>query len=104
MKNRFSSLQLAKILEQALLYQCACPAQVSKLLTELQQLYDYQHQCLDNTDVDVAVHRRIADTVQAITPQVEACLADILKAEGWDMDTLEMPPDLQKRLIDEANQ
>jgi len=34
MSRRFSSEQLDKILEQATLYQCACPAQLTRLLTE----------------------------------------------------------------------
>ncbi|QID18666.1 hypothetical protein G3580_14160 [Nitrogeniibacter mangrovi] len=100
LERRFSKNQLQYILEQALIYQCACPAQVTKLISELVQLYDYQQQCLDTSDTDRAVHARIADTVQAIIPIVETCLADVLALEGWDPDTLDMPANLQKRLID----
>jgi len=103
MTRRFSSEQLGKILEQAMLYQCACPAQVTRLLTEIHLLERYQQKCLDQTHTDAVVHQRIQDTLQAITPAVEACLETILHEEGWDMDSLEMPAALQKQLLDEAN-
>lgn len=103
MTTRFSSEQLGKILEQAMLYQCACPAQVTRLLTEIHLLKRYQQTCLDQTQTDTAVHQRIYDTLQAITPTVEDCLETILCEEGWDMESLEMPEALQKQLLKEAS-
>jgi acetyl-CoA carboxylase alpha subunit len=103
MTTRFSSEQLGKILEQAMLYQCACPAQVTRLLTEIHSLERYQQQCLDQTNTDVAVHQRIAVALQTIRPEVEDCLETILCEEGWDMDSLEMPEALQKQLLEEAS-
>lgn len=100
---QYSITQLNRIIEQAMVYQCACPAQVSKLLIELSLLAQYQRECLDKTPVDATVHLRIRETIASVMPEVEACLTDILTTEGWDMNTLEMPADLQKRLIDELS-
>lgn len=103
MTHRFSAEQLGKILEQAMLYQCACPAQVTRLLTEIDLLRRYQQSCLEQTHTDAVVHQRIYDTLQAITPAVEDCLETILREEGWDMERLEMPEALQQQLLKEAS-
>jgi len=39
---RFSDPQLTRILEEAIIYMCACPAQVAKQLLELRNLFVYQ--------------------------------------------------------------
>lgn len=101
LQRRFSRTQLQQILEQALIYQCACPAQVTKLVIELVQLYDYQQGCLDSTSTDSDVHRRIAGSVRTMLPIAEECLAEILTLEGWNMQTLQMPARLQKELMDD---
>ena len=31
---------------------------------------------------------------------LEECLRAVLELEGWDMATLEMPPELQKKMFD----
>lgn len=97
----YSVAQLNQIIEQAMVYQCACPAQVSKLLIELSLLAQYQRDCLEETSANAQVHQRIREAIAAVRPEVEACLTDILTIEGWDMGTLEMPDDLKKRMIDD---
>ena len=41
MKTRFSAVEVSKIIDQALIYQCACPAQVATTILELRDLFDY---------------------------------------------------------------
>lgn len=96
----FSPADLVKILEQAAIYDCACPAQICKQLGSLRALYDYQAHCLNLTDTDRQVHERIAAATTRAHADMEACLEDVLALEGWDRDTLEMPSYLKKRLID----
>jgi hypothetical protein len=99
MDTRYTSKQLSSIREQAMMYQCACPAQVSELLAQMQDLYTYQSNCLNESDVDVRVHQNIATATVAAYPVIEKCLTDILVMEGWDLDTLIIPEFLQKRLL-----
>ena len=96
----YTPQDLLHILEQAVIYQCACPAQICKSLQSAHALYAYQQQCLNATQTDVAVHQRIAETALRLIAELEQCLEDVLQLEGWDMATLTMPADLQKRLLD----
>lgn len=99
MQTRYTREQLARIREQALVYQCACPAQVSKLISELLALHRYQEDCLNRTDVDVRVHQAIATAAREIYPRAEQCLTEVLMLEGWDMETLTMPDSLKKTMF-----
>ena len=99
MKAKYSREQLLSIREQSIVYQCACPAQVSALMSEMRSLYDYQEKCLNDSDVDVQVHRNIAAATSAAYLIIEQCLTDILCIEGWDLETLEMPEVLRQKLL-----
>ncbi len=101
MNIRFSNEVITHILQQSLVYTCACPAQVCKAINEQRALFNYQKQCLNLTDTDKAVHQVIAATVENTHAQLEQCLEDILRLEGWNMDTYQMPEAMQKRLISE---
>lgn len=101
MKTRYTQKQLSHIREQALIYQCACPAQVSKLLSEMLFLHRYQAECLNRTDVDVAVHQTIAKATEDVYPRMEQCLTEVLQLEGWDLETLTMPETLKKTMLNE---
>lgn len=101
MKLRFTNQEITSILEQAIIYTCACPAQVCKAINEQRALYRYQENCLDLTDTDKAVHQLISDTVTATHAQLEYCLEQILLLEGWDMETYQMPKSMQKKLLSE---
>ncbi|GAB1234379.1 hypothetical protein [Ferrigenium sp. UT5] len=96
MNTQFSDAQLSHILDQSLIYQCACPAQVAKHIIGLRDLFAYQQACLNQTDTDVAVHQRIASDAERAHAVLEACLHEILLLEKWDMQTLTMPASLQK--------
>lgn len=102
MKTRYSKDQLIRILEQAAIYQCACPAQVSNTISGLRELYAYQQQCLDSSDTDREVHGTIARAAEQALEIIEQCLADVLRLEGWDPVSLEMPDSLKKRLLDQV--
>jgi hypothetical protein len=99
MIERFSDAVISKILEQSVFYQCACPAQVCKNINQLRELFAYQTNCLNLTDTDRAVHQRIADTVRRNHIEMEACLDDILRLEGWDLISFEMPEALKLRIV-----
>lgn len=96
MQTKFSDAQLSHILDQSLIYQCACPAQVAKHLIGLRDLHDYQKNCLNQTDTDKAVHQRIAADAERAHRTLEECLHEVLLLEEWDMQTLTMPASLQK--------
>jgi hypothetical protein len=98
--KRFSDDDVHGILDQAMVYVCACPAQVCKAILEERSVFDYQAGCLDMTDTDASVHRTIAEAIQRSHPILEECLHQVLTLEGWNMSTLEMPQTLQKRMID----
>lgn len=100
MQPKFSKEQLMRVRDQALMYQCACPAQVSILLDEVMSLFEYQEACLNQTDTDARVHTSIAQATELAYPIFEQCLTDVLLLEGWNMETLEMPELLKKRMVD----
>lgn len=100
MKTNYTSEQLTHIRNQALIYQCACPAQVTVVVDAIRTLHEQQQICLNETDTDDAVHSRIKQSSLKAHAELEDCLTDILKLEGWDLETLKMPEYLKKRLLD----
>jgi hypothetical protein len=97
MKTRFSSVQISKIIDQALVYQCACPAQVATTILEMRDLFDYQQKCQSDATADRAVHAAIARATEEAHARLEECLDEVLGIEGWDRETLTMPEGLKKR-------
>ena len=97
MKTQFSAVQISKIIDQALVYQCACPAQVATTILELRDLYDYQVKCRESTETDRRVHEAIARATLETHAIMERCLDHVLALEGWDRESLVMPAALQKR-------
>lgn len=98
MKTRFNDDILSKIIEQALVYQCACPAQVAELLLELRRVEQYEIACLETEDDHLAItHRKIAESVAAAHVILEQCLDEVLDHEGWDRSTWKMPEDLRSK-------
>jgi hypothetical protein len=98
MKERFEAAQVTRVLDQALIYQCACPAQVCRTIFELRELYEYQRDCSNVADVDQAVHATIAETAAAAHAAMEDCLTRVLELEGWDLATLTMPETLRNKI------
>lgn len=101
MNIRFSNEIITHILDQSLIYTCACPAQVCRTINEQRRLFNYKKQCLNLTDTDKAVHQAIANTVANTHAQLEQCLDEVLRLEGWNMDTYQMPEGMRKKLISE---
>lgn len=99
MQYHWSDEQIAHIIDQALVYQCACPAQVGEKIVALRRLYNYQQNCLELTDIDRRVHSCIAEAVAETHARMEACLQDVLELEGWDQQTLSMPPQIKQRAL-----
>ncbi len=100
MNTHYSNDQLTHIRNQALIYQCACPAHVTVVVDAIRTLHQQQQDCLNESDTDQAVHTRIKQSAQKAHAELEDCLTDILKLEGWDLNTLQMPEYLKKRLLD----
>ena len=98
MKERYSSKQISRIIDQALIFQCSCPAQVCRSLLELRELWAYQMGCVEQTATDRAVHLAIARATERAHDEFEQCLKEILVLEGWDPATLTMPEQLKKAL------
>ncbi len=101
MEIRFSDEILTRILEQSMIYACACPAQICRILTEQRILYRYQLRCINNNETEQTIHQRINSTLTTTHALLEQCLADILELEEWDMQTYQMPEALvQKHLAE----
>jgi hypothetical protein len=101
--NKFSALQLAIINDQAALYTCSCPVHISLQIANLRKLFDYQKECIAletsaDSDVQIQVHRRIAEVTKQAHQLMEQCLDEVLDLEGWDRTKLEMPQGIRKRI------
>jgi hypothetical protein len=97
MKEQFNSSQISRVIDQALVYQCACPAQVCRTIFELRELYDYQMNCANDTTNDKLVHATIAQATEEAHALMEICLQKILDIEGWDQNLLSMPESLRRK-------
>lgn len=100
LQQKFSSDELVKIVEEAMLYMCACPAQVAAEIRRLRELFQYQQNCetgQTGQPSNVAVHQTIARSAMQAHAAMEACLDQILTLEGWDRQTLKMPEGLRQQ-------
>ncbi len=73
MQEQFNSTQISKVIDQALIYQCACPAQVCRAIFELRELYEYEIACTEDSAND--------------RPGVPAIVADHLRQSGASADS-----------------
>ncbi len=100
----YSQQQLEHILEEAVIYMCACPAQVAEQLVRLRELYAYQMKCISDSSLMKDVHTRIAESTSRAHAELEQCLSEVLQMEGWDTHTLSMPAGLRQlrdKIIDQ---
>ncbi len=97
MQEQYTSAQISKVIDQALVYQCACPAQVCRAIFELRDLFDYQVSCANDTANDRLVHDAIAAATERSHEAMEACLTKVLEIEGWDPQTLTLPEALRRK-------
>lgn len=95
---KYSDAQLEKIRGQGLVYMCACPSQVSEQVSNLRRLFAYQLNCMGNSQLtlDRKTHELIAQATHEAHDIMQACLDDVLRHEGWDLETLEMPANLRQ--------
>lgn len=97
MQKHYDTLQISRIIDQALVYQCACPAQVCRTIFELRELHEYQMSCMIDAKSDDRVHTKIATVTEQTHAMMEECLTEILQIEGWDLSTLSMPESLRRK-------
>ena len=97
MNEQFDAAQISKVIDQALVYQCACPAQVCRAIFELRELYEYQMNCANDSANDELVHQTIAAATEQSHKAMEDCLRKVLEIEGWDQSTFTMPQALKKK-------
>ncbi|MDP3439209.1 MAG: hypothetical protein Q8R95_06380 [Azonexus sp.] len=100
MEMRYTSQQLEKIVDEATIYMCACPAQVAVQLRHLRELYRYQTRCQLDPGNDQAVHQTIAAATLEAHALMENCMEKVLTMEGWDPITLKMPEGLRRKRDD----
>lgn len=100
-QSRFTNEQLEKVIDEGMIYMCACPAQVAQNIRNLRELFDYQQNCLtDPQKNDTTVHQEIAKAAQVAHAIMEDCMDNILDIEKWDRATLTMPEGLRQRQAD----
>ncbi|MGE4448995.1 hypothetical protein [Azospira oryzae] len=97
MEQRFSDQQLERIIDEATIYMCACPAQVAAAIRDLRGLYRYQQDCLEAPSSERPVHQLIAASTNTAHAELEECLDRVLDLEGWDRQTLRMPEGLRRK-------
>ncbi len=97
MKEQFNPSQISKVIDQSLVYQCACPAQVCRAIFELRELHEYQMNCANDSVNDERVHKTIAEATEQAHQLMENCLKQILEIEGWDQVSLAMPESLKRK-------
>jgi hypothetical protein len=100
-EERFTEAELGTVIEQSLLYMCACPAQVADAVRKLRELYRYQMRCMQDPENSRAVHALIAQSTIQTHAIMQDCLDAVIAQEGWDRVTLEMPVGLRKRQLQE---
>lgn len=100
-EERYTDAELAKVVEQSMVYMCACPAQVAVSVRRLRELYRYQLRCVANPENDQRVHAQIAQSTIESHSIMQDCLDKIIELEAWDRNTLEMPEGLRKRQLQE---
>ena len=99
--EQFSDEDLNQIIEQGLIYMCACPAQVADGMRKLRETYHYQKSCFNDPNNNAAVHQTIAASVVRAHALLQECLCQVLELERWDRATLQMPQGLRKQQMRE---
>jgi uncharacterized protein YcgI (DUF1989 family) len=99
----FSDAEIGTVLEQAMIYMCACPAQVAATLRTVRELHRYQQRCMASPKADKTVHLEIEKAAAAAHAVLQDCLLKIIDLEGWDRNTLQMPDGLREYQLREIN-
>lgn len=101
LQTRYTDTELRKVMEQGLIYMCACPAQVAQALMKLREVHRYQMSCLQTPQNDPRVHGAIARCTALAHATMEECLDEVVALEKWDRATLTMPAYLRARQMRE---
>ncbi len=96
MEHLFSNQDLKKIIDESMMYMCACPAQVARAILDMRKLHDYQIKCESDGAGQIEVHREIARATALAHAELERCMDRVLDIEGWDRKTLTMPAELRQ--------
>lgn len=97
LQHTFSDAELERIINEAMLYMCACPAQVAAQISQLRGLLRYQRNCQQTASgTAVQVHQTIVAATLQAHRELGACLEQVLQLEGWDRQTLKMPAGLRQ--------
>jgi hypothetical protein len=99
--EKFTDRELEQVIEEGMIYMCACPAQVAQSVRNTRALYNYQFSCLEDSGNDKLVHTTIAAAAISAHAILEDCMEKILEIEKWDRTTLTMPEGLRKRQAEE---
>lgn len=73
-------------------------------MSEMHNLHAYQQDCENRDDTDVRVHQAIARATCEAYAIIEQCLLEVLQIEGWDLETLTLPPALQEKFLRQLEQ
>jgi hypothetical protein len=99
-EERYSDAELSHIIGQAMIYMCACPAQVAHALQKARELYRYQAKCLSEKDNNPLVHEEIARSAAQAHETLQLCMDKVIVLEQWDRATLTMPEGLRARQME----
>jgi hypothetical protein len=100
-EERFSDAELQSIIDEGMIYMCACPAQVAESVLKLRSLLQYQLRCITDPENEPAVHAAIAKSTIQSHEIMQDCLNTVIALEKWDRSTLKMPEGLRKRQMQE---
>lgn len=97
---KFTDLQIEKIRSEGYIYICSCPSQVSEQVANLRRIFNYQDECLNSGEsaLSVKTHQLIAEATNESHKIMQQCLEDVLISEKWNLETLDMPENIRKKL------
>jgi hypothetical protein len=98
-EERFTDSDLGNVIEQGMIYMCACPAQVAQSMRNLREQYRYQLRCMENPKNVVAVHAHIAHSTIQAHSAMQGRLDKVIEMEGWDRSPFQMPSGLLERQL-----
>jgi hypothetical protein len=90
-EERYTDAKLRLIVDQSVIYMCACPAQVAHSLQQLRELYRYQTACLVDDKNNLVVHKEISRSTAESHETLQLCLGKVIELEKWDLETIAMP-------------
>lgn len=84
--RRFAEHELQQIMAMESDVVCECPRHVSELIVSLNQFEDYSKACVDQTDQDAALHRKLFELASDARALMEDALDEIISVEGHQLN------------------